>query len=30
MSVWAPGEHKITYVVDGTVIVDRIIEARDK
>lgn len=30
VSVSAPGEHKITYVVDGIVIVDRIIEARDK
>lgn len=30
VSVSAPGEHKITYVVDGTVIVDRIIEARDR
>ena len=30
VSVSAPGEHKITYVVDGTIIVDRIIEARDK
>ena len=30
VSVSAPGKHKIAYVVDGTVIVDRIIEARDK
>lgn len=30
VSVSASGEHKITYVVDGTVIVDRIIEARDR
>lgn len=30
VSVSAPGKHKIAYVVDGTVIVDRIIEAIDK
>lgn len=30
VSVSAPGKYKIAYVVDGTVIVERIIEARDK